>query len=131
MAVHVPPTGAREGSDSNPRAGLPSVGWGWAVGGWTRGALSPCTGVRPCERPLLQLPHDGHLTPHLLGAVGWGAGQTVVWMSASCVVPPRPRLCCISPRWAGSRSVCRPSHAGLDAACASKLRRRRWSEALR
>ena len=32
MAVHVPPTGAREGSDSNPRAGLPSVGWGWDSG---------------------------------------------------------------------------------------------------
>ena len=32
------------------------------LGGWTRGTLSPCTGVRPCERPSLQLPHDGHLT---------------------------------------------------------------------
>jgi hypothetical protein len=31
MAVHVPPTGAREGSDSNPRAGLPSVGGGGRV----------------------------------------------------------------------------------------------------
>jgi hypothetical protein len=31
-------------------------------GGWTRGGLSTCTGVRPCERPSLQLPHGGHLT---------------------------------------------------------------------
>jgi hypothetical protein len=67
MAVHGPPAGAREGYDSNPRAGLRGergVGVGqW--GGWTRGTLSPCTGVQPCERPSLQLSHDGHLTTRM------------------------------------------------------------------
>jgi hypothetical protein len=62
MAVRGPPAGVREGSDSNPRAGLPSVGWGWDSGVGGHVVLSPCTGVQPCERPSLQLPHDGHLT---------------------------------------------------------------------
>ena len=35
-------------------------------GGWTRDTLSICTGLRPCERPSLQLPHDGHLTTRVL-----------------------------------------------------------------
>ena len=43
--------------------------------GWvdTWYSLSPCTGVQPCERPSLQLPHDGLTPAGLLG----GATQAV------------------------------------------------------
>jgi hypothetical protein len=71
MVVHGPPAGARERDQIRIQDRIAERGVGvgqW--GGWTRGALSPCTGVRPCERPSLQLPHDGHLTTRV--CLGWG-----------------------------------------------------------
>jgi hypothetical protein len=59
----IPPARGRDQIRTQEQIAEREVGqWGW----WTRGTLSACTGVRPCERPSLQLPHDGHLTTRVL-----------------------------------------------------------------
>jgi hypothetical protein len=64
MAVRGPPAGVREGSDSNPGAGLPSVGWGWdsGVGGHVVLSLHARVSDHVSGPHCMQLPHGGHLT---------------------------------------------------------------------